>query len=619
MEKSQKNKFIIFVILFLVSVTMCLFWNITFRHISIPIQHTTGITSGEFKISTGIVHEILIKSNEEKTVCLELVIFSGNDEEIWRKQYDDINLTNNFQTIDVFENAAPLELERGQYRAACRIEGKDTKGIQFRFIEYNYSLKKLYTILCVLVLFGAAVVLLVVGRKDIPLEKAYIIIMLTMGVIFNFVLPPLGVPDEESHFLEAYCKSSKMVSQKAYGDETRYQLMRADDYDSILYLHNIASISEWYDTFAKGDTEHIVHASTMSTVMNKAPYVYWTPALGIAIARTFGCGGHVMLLLGRLFNLLLLTMLVALAIKIIPFGKMFYFILGLLPEVVYLFASYSYDGLNLALCMLIAAYFLYLYAEKDMIGLRQLLLFIVLTLLMASIKAVYVTFGFLVFLLPKEKLNVNRKQALLCIVGGGLGGTIFYLHTFFPYARLLLTEIYRYGVGGEDKISINYVLCNLTDTLKVYGNTILKNTAGYMKGALGQIIGSGRYGGQDAYFIPLWMGIAMMILLVISLGDTDKNEVSNWKRGVTAGMGIFIYLSVLTVMYFAWTGITDEVIMGVQGRYFLPIFALAPIVIKNTVLRLKINIRNLCMISIGVLDLLFIFLTFAHYAAGYFV
>ncbi len=66
------------------------------------------------------------------------------------------------------------------------------------------------------------------------------------GLLFNFVMPPLGVPDEEAHFwkhMDFQYFAWKEVKQD------NYVLLDEADKDSIIYLHDISSISEWYDSF----------------------------------------------------------------------------------------------------------------------------------------------------------------------------------------------------------------------------------------------------------------------------------------------------------------------------------------------------------------------------------
>lgn len=70
---------------------------------------------------------------------------------------------------------------------------------------------------------------------------------------------------------------------------------------------------------------------------------------------------------------------------------------GLLPEVIYLAASYSYDALNFALCFLAISYFFYMIHGGKQVKVGNLLIFLGVVLIMIPIKLVYAPLLGLVF------------------------------------------------------------------------------------------------------------------------------------------------------------------------------------------------------------------------------
>ena len=617
-ERKKKNIKIIGILMFII-LSMYLFWILVLQGYSMPIQHRVGAYSGEFNITLGAVREIVIETSKEgKEVDLEIVIYDENNVECWNKKYSDVLFDGKRKPIDSFEKGNPLILKSGKYRAECKISN-ETSYANIMFIEYSGSYGKLYLGLCLLITIGSAIFLIMKEYENIPIEIVYIITMLIMGVIYNYIMPPLGVPDEKSHLWEAYEISSRMMLQQPY-DENGYVIVREDVYENITYLHNTASISEWYTSFGDGDSTSEVAPSIRSTVSTRAPYAYFAPALGITLARVLGCSGHVLLLMGRIFNLVFLTLLTALAIKIIPYGKVFYYILGTLPEVIYLFNSYSYDGMNLALCMLIVAYFLHLYKEVENIGGKELCIFLGLVLLMIPIKVIYIAFALLLLLLPINKVTISKKQIVIVCIAGIVGASVF-LVINLPLVMSIIGTADTTATNGveETLFTPGYVLQNKHRSLMVYLNTIFEDTNGYINDAFGKIIGSGRYTGMDCLAVPSWMRTIIVILMILGLEDSEKNELPVWKRFVIGGAGVFTYLAVLTSMFFAWTVLTSYKIQGIQGRYFLPIFVLIPLLVKNKCFGTKKKMSDICIFSMGVLNLMFAFLMFVHYADNYFM
>lgn len=616
MQKNQGIMKLVCIVLFAI-LAIYLFWDIKLQGYSMPIQHTVKQDSGEFFTTIGDVREIVVKGvKSEKPISIEVIIYSEDDTQVWRKQYTNVILTGKNQTLDTFERENPLKLPEGKYYVKYFCDSQSEISLQFRLIEYNGSFSKIYFVLSILLLIGIIVIYFVYHQQNMPIHIIYVIIMLLLGTIYNFAFPPLGVPDEEAHFLEAYKLSSKIMLQEEY-DDNGYLMLRADDRDSILYLHDIASISEWYDSFEKGNITDKVPAYNKSSVSSKAIYAYFASALGVTFARIIGASGHMLLISGRYANLLLSALIVSLAIKIMPFGKSFYLVLGTLPEVVYLFTSYSYDGINLALCMLIVAYFLHLYQTAERISLREIATFILLLFLLIPIKTVYIFFAVLLLLLPKGKIAISRKQILVG-VGAGIVCICFFLILSLPTVRSVLGTVGTYETSATSRMSIGYALNHISHTVLVYLNTIFGNTGMYFSNAMGEIVGRGRYDGLDCYVMPVWMQIATVLLLIIGLEDTARNKVSGSRRMITAGSGILMYFAVITSMLFAFTWIEDRRIMGVQGRYFLPIFVLLPIVIKNTIFELKHDRERICIVGVGIINILFVFLAFFHYSNAYF-
>lgn len=612
------KKIVKFVCLFLlVIVAMYLFWHIKLRAYSMPIQHTVKDISGEFFISVGSVSEIMIKGEQsEEPISVGLKIIDVDDEIIWEKEYENVLLSGNYQTLDYFESGNALLIPEGKYSLKWTSQSEGDTFLQFRLIEYNGSLAKIYFILCILIIGGSVVIYWIWRQKRVPLHRAYIVIALALGLIYNFILPPLGAPDEESHFMEAYKLSSQLMLQKNY-EQDRYLLLREDDKDSLFYLHNIASIAEWYDSFEKGNTVDSVPAQNRSTVSSKARYAYLAPALGITIARIAGMSGHTLLILGRFANLLLSVFVVSLAIKIIPYGKSFYMVLGTLPEVVYLFTSYSYDGINLSLCMLVVAYFLYLFHVKENISVREIIKFIILLVLLVPIKVVYIFFALLLFLLPQDKISFSSKL-IYAILAVGIVFMCVSWGVILPTVLGMLGNIDTYDTSGMAHISIGYILDNLSHTILLYLNTFFGNADMYFSKSMAEIVVREQYGETIGIFMPVWMQIFTVFLMVVGLEDSSKNRVTKAKKVISVVIALMICFAIFTSMLFACTLISSNRIMGVQGRYFLPLFALAPIIIKNTSFELRWNKEKVCTAGIGIINMIFVCRVFLNYVTNYF-
>lgn len=597
-------------------VAFFLFWILRLSGESMPVGHTIGLSGGSFTPEIGKIREITISGTIDEPIELQLSIYDGK-ELIWENNYMIPEIKGMNFPIQQFEKDQELELEKKQYDVRVEIDGKISKTGHIRLIEYNGSYKVFYLELSLLCLVGIFVFTLFLQNKNVKIEHKYFFIALYCGLLFNFVMPPLGVPDEEAHFLEAYGLSNTLLGKEVKQDN--YVHLDEADKNSIIYLHDISSITEWHQTFEiKKSTGSVQKADMQSTVGSKAPWTYLPSAIGISLARILNIHGKPLLLLGRIFNLLFEVGITALAIKILPYAKAYICVLGLVPEVIYLYGSYSYDGINLCLCILIVSYFLYLY-EQEKIKIRQLGILCFLLFLMISIKLIYVFMALLFTLLPVRKLNLNKKQ---CVTGGIAGLVVL------AVIGINIVPVIKNAVGfnnvivGEENLdtwnTLSYALQNKLNTVHVFLQTIFGYTGEYLYNTFGEVVGKGRYNYLDTFTGFPGMRIAAVIMMILALEDTSRNLIPRVKRGIVVGITGMIYLGVFVSLFFIFTKKSETRIMGIQGRYFLPCFTMIPLIVKNKFFNLQINREKVCLYGMTFCDILFAVLMFIHYATNYF-
>ena len=491
-------------VLTVISILM-IFWNVKLEDLSMPIQHKIGIDKSSVNLCLGKIREIRLKGSVDNEIIDTEISIYKDGEQIWANKYLNCRFENNICILESFAKESPLIIPEQGCEVEYVINGKETTNIELYFIEYSGSFQKIYLGLCLLIISAVIIVLFLGNKINIPLEVIYLCLAITLGALYNFVLPPLSVPDEQAHFLESYKLSSMILGSEIY-DDTGKQLIRVTDNDAMEYLHNIASIAGWYNSFEikNEGVNEMVSSVYGSTVATKAPHAYLVSAIVISIARVIGLSGNILLILGRLGNLLLFSVIVAYAIKLMPYGKEFFFLVGVLPETIYLFTSYSYDGLNLALCMLIIAYFLYLYHRVNKIGIKEILILTILIIFMIPIKVVYIVYGCLVFLLPREKVQISKQQMLMILLVVVIGIGMYTIASLDGIVGTIGKIESVESSHNTTRITVGYILNNLGTTIEMYVNTILQETSRYIADSVGTVVGKNRFNdnlGYDYYLL----------------------------------------------------------------------------------------------------------------------
>ena len=510
----------------------------------------------------------LIEESSEFT----LWITDEDGETIFEETYDALSLKDGeFLILEEFERGQGIEIGAGRYQIHDTIIRDERIRISYKILIYNGNYRQFYFICLAVALVFLAVFLAFTMRKTGKYELAfnYFAALLLMGVLFSIVMPPLTVPDEESHFRKAYDLSSQITFQDR-------ELMRKTDNDSIIYLHNVASIGRWYADFSQDvDTGEMVNTKWSSVPGTTPFYAYLFPAIGISIGRLLGLNGNWVILLGRLCNMLGVAAIMAIALQLIPFGKKFFCVLLLLPEVVYLTASYSYDALNLALCFLAISYFFYMIWDEKPVKIKNIVLFMVILLIMIPIKMVYAPFIGLLLLIPRKQLEINRK----ILMGAGaltVLGILLFLIWRWEDIVVLLRGL-DYNTEEEARVSLGYMLQNPKNAVFVFFMNLMKNIDYYLQSIMGEFVGRDRYEILlDRAYLPEWMMIVLSIMLALGIYTDDKIDLKAWKKGWAAFLGVASCLLIFLSMYLANNTVRMDYIHGVQGRYFLPVLLLLP-------------------------------------------
>ncbi len=626
------NRIIKRIIFFLaIAAFIFLMWKVCVSSAITPVEQVTK--DGWFEVKDSPVRSIRIYVDrlERDRSIGEVPEFSvwiddADGNTVWEKTYCNTYIEpNECLILEEFERGEGIEVANGSYQIHNTLSEDETIRVKHKIMAYDGGYRKSYFICSVAALVFLAVILAVTMVKDSRRQQAvnYFMILVLMGILFSVIMPPLAVPDEESHFIMAYDMADKVLSADNR-DEYGNRIMRETDADSITYLHNAASIGRWYATFgepANADKMTVITKRTGVPTTTPA-YAYVIPSLGVTLARLCKMNGHWLLLLGRLFNLCGTAAIMAFAMYLLPGAKKYFCVLGLLPEVIYILASYSYDALNLALCFLAIAYFFYMIDGDKKVTIRNILVFAGIVFLMIPIKLVYAPLLGLLLLVPRKQLDINKKT-IIAVGALGICAVGALLISRWRDIVVLLQGI-NYNEDGNT-VSLAYILENPKSVLFVLLNDIEFNFDYYIKSMLGEFVGRDRFEGKfefDLVYLPLWMNMLIGLLLGFSINGEKKTENRLWKRAWLIFLALSSSLLIFLSMYLSQNTVDELTIHGVQGRYFLPVLMLLPFCFgrydgedngEKTLAG-----KNGYLILMAGIDIMAIFIQFMHLSLDYY-
>jgi uncharacterized membrane protein len=384
-----------------------------------------------------------------------------------------------------------------------------------------------------------------------------------LGVAYMVVFPAESAPDEDRHIISAYNVSNLLLG----GPEAEEALVyfREDDLTGLYgeypnantYMTMYAQVND-----ARENGDYVLVKEDF--IIQTPAWTYLPQAIGISLGRILNCNGTITILLGRFFSLLFFAVVTYFSIKIIPFGKKILFAVSMLPMTLELAASYSYDTLILALSFLYIALMCRLIYEKEVLTIRDIVFPTIVFALLAPHKYVYIPLLLLSLLLPSEKYRAKKEKWIS--VGILFGGMIFVM--------LLLSGKQRVYLPGDvtaEYRTIEYCLHHVQEVVGMYIRTVMLNASYYLSTMVGMALG----------WLEIPMPQEVLLLSVVNLflatirADSEPKTLiknSHCFTFILCALGVFGLT--LTAMLLNWTPIWSTLILGVQGRYFLPVLPL---------------------------------------------
>ena len=368
-----------------------------------------------------------------------------------------------------------------------------------------------------------------------------------LGVAYVFITPPLEVPDETYHFWRPlFIAGGQLMPQHRAGPDSGTIPLGAQNLAYIMFTQKTgqgkytrAQMRLAWQLGAGLDRPKLVRFPNWYTPV---PYIPQTLAAGLL--QWFGVRPLLVFYLGRLFNLAVALVLMALAMRAAPDFAAPLAAVTLLPMTMAQFSSWSADALTIALAALLTALLL---------GERAPRATIAVAFLLALCKPAY-------FLIALLVLATRYRPAIkAAIAGASAAGTAL---------SMAYASIGAYAQRMFDPVNpAAQMRCVLSDPMRfvrAVAHDIPLNWRTYVE----QLVG--RFGGLVQVWMPAWF-VMVEVALLIGVALTGRAKARALSLLIVASSVVGILLS----QFLIWSIACGETIDGVQGRYFLPLLPLA--------------------------------------------
>ena len=507
------------------------------------------------------------------------------------------------------------------------------------FYSFDRMAAGLFTLLACTVAWALYLAVFLAVRLGRSFAGRAAVCIFVCGALFCFANPPLQAPDETDHYLRSYAISLGRLdfdADRGYPEDVDRLLAAfpgawVNAHTSVGWGENSQGAEAPYDSSGYALKQWGEDGEVLSVADSFAQYLSGEPAkekvtepislmilpfvpqaLGMVLARLVGLGALGCLYAGRLANLACYTLLCWLALRGCRRYQPVFLGVMLLPLSLYMAASLSYDATLLGFYYLVASYYC-----RDEIRDRDVYAFFAAFVLMNVAKP-YINLLWIVLplILPRRAWKTRWKKWQVALAGlvGAVVVTRF-IEWYGVAFRHNYGTIERMIEGVEQLPQLAFILSNPLRYIAVLFGTLYENEF-----FIGQL---GVFGSLDLP-IPLLNILCPAVLLFC--GALSVHEKSSLRPLPAAGLGALgvVYIAgAMTAMYITYTPVGMVRVIGLQARYFLPVFLMLLVLVAallSHVLEPKLagtgKALNVALVTAGGTAVLGAVLLFQHWFIG---
>ncbi len=412
-------------------------------------------------------------------------------------------------------------------------------------------------------------------------------LLLFFGLLLVIVTPPFRVPDEINHFYRAWQVSEGDFSsvnnnQRLGGYVPKSMITFSSRFRPILMnIYNKISPAELWATHSISLNQNDTTFVDFTNTALYSAFLYLPQALGIFIGKKLSDSTFWVFYAGRISSLLIFSVLIFLALKILPVKKWLFLILVTLPMSLSVNSSLSADMLVNAMVFLFLAIVMNLAYNDTVlkISYKHVLLIFVISFFIGLAKLVYVPFLLLLLLIPGSKFHrpYFRLLVIAAAISIGFGMAIIQKKQidskYIPYEKYNFSyrDYTMLGKGVDIKKQTEFVTGHPGYTMLVFIRSFFREFRYMTRSYIGIL-------GWADLSLPRWfIFLSYLVIFMFTLFDFRESYAKLLPvkhRSLFVFVSLFITALIMLSQYMSWDMVGEDKVYPLQGRYFIPVFPL---------------------------------------------
>ena len=527
-----------------ISVFLAIYGRVNHSNVYISLSDDTGKLIKEWKLKSS-----LLKDNSYRTLSLDRRQENSCGNVYYLTLKSDANAGNGVTAYTgTSSQGLSLNGEKLDKTLCYRLTYRQSFGALFSKANGFHAA-------CILIL--AYIIFTLLPRlSKIRIEHTFLVVWSSISLMYLFSAPLFSVPDEQAHLTRSYEISYGYLISDV--NEQTLQIGRELPLDL-----DLSPIGKNWQSFSDSSDLQVSRKFVFIDFHNVAvysPVTYIPQAIGIFIARHMTDNLSVIIYSGRVSNWLLITLILYIAMRIIPVGKEIVALIALLPMNIHEAVSLAPDGLVVAVSILMVSAVMYLrHCQKNRIKLWQYFVLFLLAWVISQLKLVYLPFILIYVLLP-DALFGSRKRKWFCLI------VIGFLAVASNLIWLSLCSKFLVHNGSDLGANLAYIFDRPLSYIVALARTFFN---------LGSYIFDTMVGSSLAWLnVPVPEVLVHLYLCVIGYKFWNSRrqftKAGLYESGVYGATVLSIILLIATSEYLYWTEPYANIVYGIQGRYLIP-------------------------------------------------
>lgn len=403
-------------------------------------------------------------------------------------------------------------------------------------------------------------------------ELLFLFFALPFGVVFTFIIPPLGGSDEGFH----YHRIASVAFFQLFNKPVAVPSGIIDFIQSGRDFFHFGLLPPFNYTFTEWKIVSGIQLNSASvqvllpnymTVHN--PFAYMPQIIAFRAGVIFGLSPLSILYIIRLSGLATAIFITFFAIRLIPSHKYTLCALALLPVITMNRSVINADTIVDGLAFLFASLVLREIINQEAITIRNIVLIAVTGFIMSQCKSPYLLLLFFTLAIPGRKFTscYSRILSLTVIMLPAITMSVAWI-VVIKQTSFSGVSYDTWAGNANPDMQLLFILHHPINFLLIIFRTLF-TTSLLPDSILGIIDDIG-----PAHYLPAPVTFAVIYCFTaVIVSDKEYNGIDYGTKTRLLGACIFIFsfITILALIYIHWSGLYAPEIKGFQGRYFYPL------------------------------------------------